>query len=114
MNLQSFKYGGTWVIVRPELVETVLPDGTTVTATPNRTVADVEMATRLGYDGDVVAMTRDHDHFHAMLAHALGLKESPALRDAANGVQSEIGGAEEDMVLAAQRFVNLCRKVGVV
>jgi hypothetical protein len=112
MSLETFKYGGTWVLVRPGYVSTVLPDGATVVATPNHTPEDVERAHRLGYAGDVVAMTRDHDRFHALLAHALGLKESPALRDVANGATSEIGCAEEDMVLAAQRFLNMCRKAG--
>lgn len=104
------KYGTTRVLVQPDRVETILEDGTVVLALPNRTPADVEMAHRLGYDGDVVAMTRDHDRFHALLSHALGFRESQALRDAANGVQSEIGWAEEEMVLAAQRLVNLRRK----
>lgn len=104
------KYGGTWVLVQPERVETILPGGAVVVATPNRTAADVEMAHRLGYEGDVLAMTRDHDRFHALLSHALGFKESQALRDAANGVESEVGWAEEEMVLAAQRLVNLRRR----
>lgn len=108
----TYRYGATLVEVFDGLVRTTLPDGTPVHAVPNHTPEDVARAHALGYEGDVWAMTRDHDHFHAMLANTLGLRESPALRAAVTGQASDLSGAEEEVVLALQRFVNLCRKAG--
>ena len=102
-------FGQTHVQVIGSHVITTLPDGTKVTAAPNYTEADVEIAHKLGYGGDVEAMTREHDLTHAKLCHALGLDESPALRAAATGQDTEASGADERMVLAAQELVNLVR-----
>lgn len=107
-------FGHTCVKVQGDRVGTTLPDGTVIDALPNHGDEDVARAHSLGYGGDVLAMTRDHDRMHARLAHALGLKESPALRDAALARTTEIGDAEEAMVLAAQRFLNLCRREGLL
>lgn len=96
------------------VVRTRLPDGQTIDAVPNHGPEDIARAHALGYQGDVVGMTLDHDHMHVRLCHALGLKESPALRQASRGESSELSGVEEEMVLAAQRFVNLCRKAGLL
>lgn len=112
--LGMYRYGGSQVRVMPGWVETVLPGGAVVAAHPNRTPEDFARARALGYQGDVWGMTLDHDHMHVRLCHALGLKESPALRQASRGESSELSGVEEEMVLAAQRFVNLCRKEGLL
>lgn len=110
----TFFHGGTTVTIGEGWVLTTLPDGTEVPAAPNHTPEDIARAHALGYDGDVWAMTRDHDRLHAQLALCLGLLESPALRAAATGQDTEITGAEEEVILAAQRFVNLCRKAGML
>jgi hypothetical protein len=94
----EYQYGQTQV---------TLPNGSELLALPNYDAESIARAHALGYAGDVVAMTRDRDRFHALLTHALGLHESPALRDATEDVVSELGHAEECMVLAAQRFMNL-------
>lgn len=101
--------GETHVAVIGNHVLTVLPDGAKVTAAPNYDDASVRMAVKLGYGGDVEAMTREHDLLHAKLCHALGLDESPALRAAVTGQESEAAGADERMVLAAQELLNLTR-----
>ena len=106
---EHYWYGRTHVAVIGDHVMTTLPDGAVVNAVANHTDEDVARAEALGYEGDVVAMTRDHDRFHAALAHALGLPESPALRAAVTGRSTAASGADEDMVLAAQRMVNLVR-----
>ncbi len=90
--------GETHVAVIGNHVLTVLPDGAKVTAAPNYDDASV-----------VEAMTREHDLLHAKLCHALGLDESPALRAAATGQDTEASGADERMVLAAQELLNLTR-----
>lgn len=108
MRKQTYEYGNTTVRVFESHVETTLPDGQVVYATPMHDEESVARAHSLGYEGDVVAMTLDHDRLHAALSHALGLPESPALRAAASGGPSTmVTGAEEDMVLAAQRLMNL-------
>jgi hypothetical protein len=112
--LGIYRYGGSAVRVMQGWVETVLPDGTTIHAKPNHDSEDVARARALGYGGDVWRMTLDHDHMHVRLCHALGLRESPALRQASRGESSELAGVEEEMVLAAQRFVNLCRRDGLL
>lgn len=108
---EVYPYGFTLVEVFAEgFVRTRLPDGTVIHAVPGDTAEDVARAHSLGYAGDTWAMTRDHDRLHALLCHALGLEESPALRATARREESELAGAEECAVLAIQRFVNLCRK----
>lgn len=112
--LKAFSYCGTTVRILPGWVETTLPDGALIVARPNEGAEHVARARSLGYGSDVWAMTMDHDPMHARLCHALGLRESPALRASLNDQPSEIAGAEEEMVLAAQRFVNLCRRDGLL
>jgi hypothetical protein len=108
---ERFAYGHTLVeVFAGGFVRTTLPDGTVIHAAPGDTPEDKARARSLGYEGDVWAMTRDHDRFHALLAHAFGLEESPALRATARGEQSELAGAEECAVLAIQRWANLCRE----
>jgi hypothetical protein len=105
-------FGACQVDVREAqaMVFVTLPDGARITAAPNHDPESIARAHELGYGGDVRAMTLDHDPLHVIVCHALGLPESPALRDAVNGVTTELGLAEEGVVLALQRFVNLCRE----
>lgn len=111
---ERYGYGHTLVEIMAGWVRTTLPDGTRIDAYPQHGAEDVARAHALGYEGDVVAMTMDHDRGHALIAWATGLEESPALRATARGEQSELAGAEEEMVLAWQRWRNLCRKAGLL
>lgn len=111
--LGIYRYGATQVRVMQGWVETVLPGGAVVHALPLHGPEDQARARALGYQGDVWRMTLEHDHMHVRLCHALGPRESPALRQASRGESSDLAGAEEAMVLAAQAFVNLCRKEGL-
>jgi hypothetical protein len=58
-------------------------------------------------------MCKWHDLTHAWLADRLGLPASPALL-AASGVQTdhEITDAEEHVVMALHRFINLLQNAG--
>lgn len=110
-------YGGTVVntVIGPGVcyLRTVLPDGKSVGAVPQHDAESVARAKALGYD-NVDDMTMDHDRLHALLAHAFGMRESPTLRRMADGLPpNEVSDAEEQMVLAAQRFLNLCRRQGL-
>jgi hypothetical protein len=109
------QYGDVRVYLVGDTVLTILPDSRALYAAPNYDPESVARAASLGYP-DVEAMTREHDPMHSRLAYALGLKESPALSRAANGAKdvSDLTDAEECMVLAAQRFLNLCRAEGLV
>ena len=111
--LATYRYGDTTVEIFDGFVRTTLPDGSPVHAVPGESPEDMARAASLGYgEGTqaVLAMTYDHDRIHALLAHAFGLPESPALRQTLQGTQSELAGAEEAMVLAAQRWINLCKR----
>ena len=99
-----YTVGNTYVLTR-------LPNGDIVRAHTNYDEESVARAHSLGYNGDVEAMTRDHDPLHTRIAAALGLKESYALRAAYNGEDSEIAGLEEEVVLAAQRLLNKHREL---
>lgn len=94
--------GKAWVVTR-------YPDGTEVHAHPNHGPEDVVRAHVLGYRGNVSAMTLEHDPLHTRLAMALGLPHSPTLWGLAHGtpVDAVLVDAEEAMVLAAQRFLQL-------
>lgn len=104
---------GTLITVGPSWAVVTLPTGEEVHAHPSP--ASPAMAERLGYGDDVAAMTRDHDPLHARLTDWLGLPHSFSLRFAA-GVDpdSELAGAEEDAVLAVQRFRRLCIARGIL
>lgn len=111
----TFRYGRTLVEVFDGWVRTTLPDGSELHAVPGETEEDVARAHSLGYGGDVWLMTRDHDRFHAMLAYALGLPESPALRNTAQGGGSMLlTDLEECAVLAIQRYVQELRGRGLL
>lgn len=102
-------FGDTRVAVGVHGSDTTLPDGRVLPARPQPDGAYLLQAVTLGYD-DTAAMCREHDYLHAKLCHALGLPESPALAAAARGQPvNALTGAEEDLVLAAARFLNLYR-----
>lgn len=91
--------GGAWVVTR-------YPDGTEVHAHPNHGPEDVALAVELGYGGNVQEMTVWHDPIHTRLCWALGLEHSPTLWALAHNLPSpSCAGAEESMVLAAQKFL---------
>lgn len=95
--------GTAWVVTR-------YPDGTEVHAHPRHGPEDEARAVALGYV-DVDEMTLDHDRLHSRLAAALGLRCSPTLWALAHGEPAPAcAGAEEALVLAAQRFLNLARE----
>jgi hypothetical protein len=100
-------------IVRPDgKVYTTFHDGRILEAAPNYDAESINRARELGYSGDVLAMTRDHDPLHTRLCTCLIGQESPALLGALDGVEpGELEHAEEAMVLAAQKFLQLWRKV---
>lgn len=94
---------GTVVKVGEDHVVTILPNGTEVTAIPNR--ESPKMAKRLGYGKDVNAMTRDHDPLHSWLCDRLGMPHSFSLMQAAGfDVNARLAGLEEDAVLSVQKF----------
>lgn len=103
-----------------QYVETLLPCGCTLVAEVTDTEEDRARAESLGYP-EPMYMHVEHDPIHLLLSLALGLKTSPALHYAQHGgvpgaetPQSELRQVEEEMVLAAQRFLNLARKQGLV
>lgn len=100
--------GTAWVV-------TIYPDGTEVHAHPQHGADDVARAASLEYP-DVGAMTLDHDPFHERLARALGLPHSPTLWAVGHDtpVDSKLASAEEDAVMAVQRFMQLARKAGLL
>jgi hypothetical protein len=94
--------GTAWVVTR-------YPDGTEVHAHPQHGAEDEARARALGYP-DVAAMTLDHDRLHTLLAQALTGGRSPVLWAQAYRevvLDAELADAEEQLVLAAQRFVAL-------
>lgn len=99
----TYHLGGTTVEVFASWVRTTLPDGAQVHAIPMHGDEHQARASVLGYgegDAAVLAMTLEHDLTHVQLAHMLGLRESPALRLATRGEESELAGLEECAVLA--------------
>jgi hypothetical protein len=89
---------------------TTLPHGGVVHAVAQDTEEYAAMAIRLGYP-DIQSLNRDHDLVHSLLAYWLGLPCSPALQSAFSGEGiDKVTGAEEDAVLAIQKFAN---RVGI-
>lgn len=82
--------------------------GVTIHALPQDNPAYRITSSRLGYGLNVGKMNRDHDTMHCLMAHWLGLGFSPALSHLAlNQDSDEYTDAEEDMVLAIQRYANM-------
>jgi hypothetical protein len=108
---QTHNFGQTLVQQHSDGCTVVLPGGRILDARPQETDSYRAQARAIGYGDDTAAMCREHDYVHALLAHALGLPHSPALMGAAKGEPiNDLTGAEEDAVLAIQRFWNLARK----
>jgi hypothetical protein len=87
-----------------------LPSGDVVLGEPQDTDAYRATARQLGYGDDTLAMCRDHDPLHALLAAWLGLEVSYSLLDGAgllDPADAEKAAAEEAAVLAVQRFMRL-------
>jgi hypothetical protein len=99
-------YGGTSVTVYVDHTEVILPSGYVVTGYPS--VTQSEIANKLGYGGDLLAMVRDHDPMHAQLCDLLDVAESYSLRKSAgvplSGQEQILAGLEEDAVLAVLKF----------
>lgn len=100
--------GPTVVEVRERHVLSILADGARIEAEPHETAEYAATAESLGYGSDVEAMNRDHELMHHILAHALGLPESPVMRAVADDTwQHDPDGKlklEEDAVMAVQRL----------
>ncbi|MGD9613829.1 MAG: hypothetical protein AB7H90_01380 [Alphaproteobacteria bacterium] len=101
---------GSIIEVLPTGSRVTLSTGEAVYGEPHDTESYRQTARDLGYGDDVLSMAKDHDPLHAWLAAALGLPDSPALRSAI-GLEpaSEVTAAEEQAVMAIQRF---CRLAG--
>lgn len=98
--------GGAWVVTK-------FPDGTEVHAHPQHGDEDIQRAEDLGYDGSVGGMTFDHDRLHNILSWALGVEGSPSLWAVAHpedDIPGDVRGAEEAMVMAAQKYLNLVKQ----
>jgi hypothetical protein len=98
--------GGCVVTVDDEhqLVTTRFPDGAELVAAPNHTPDDIARAHQLGYQGDVWAMTRDHDPAHTWLAEQDGYLWSWVMWDLAHGAEPDPWrvGPDEAAVLRFQ------------
>jgi hypothetical protein len=104
------RFGGTRVTLSSDGADVVLPNGDELEARPSCTGAAVLTAVKLGYDGNTRAMIREWCYLHAQLCHTLGLPESPTLSGLArNASVTALTRAESEMVVAAQRFLNLWR-----
>lgn len=105
LPLHSLKCDGrAWVVTR-------YPDGTEVHAHPQHGPEDVARAAALGYP-NVDLMTLAHDPLHSLLCFVLLCGVSPTLNGLAHGRRTDpaLADAEEQLVLAAQRFLQLARK----
>lgn len=97
--------GATTVTITPEHTITRFADGTAVHAA-HEDIAHVGQAVtaqQLGYP-DVRSMNQEHDLYHTLLAHWLGLSASPTLRAVADGTPYAQWAAEEQAVLALQHW----------
>lgn len=105
-------FGETRVTLSAAGAGVVLPNGDEVEARPAGTGAGLLTAVQLGYDGNTAAMTREWCYLHALLCHALGLPQSPALAAFASDGRipaTSLETAESEMVTAAMKFLNLYR-----
>ncbi len=94
-------HGGAWVVTK-------YPDGVEVHAHPRHDPDDMARADALGYP-NVDAMTLDHDPLHQVVSRVL---RGEASRVPTGSVDAELAGAEEDVVLAVQRYLNVLRARG--
>lgn len=87
-------------------LETLFEDGTKVGAAPQDTDDYRATAERLGYGADTWSMCREHEIAHTFVTQALGLPYSPTLWAVAHGHHNGEMWAEEELVLAYQRWRN--------
>ena len=71
-----------------------LRGGAIVTGAPQGSAEQEEIAERLGYGADMLAMVQDHDPLHVLLCDWLGLPDSQSLRCAA-GLDFDAAVADE-------------------
>ena len=93
--------GEAWLVTR-------FADGTTVEAHPQHGEEDRARAVALGY-ADVGAMTADHDLLHQVVSWAVRGRRS---RVPTGAEDAELVQAEEEAVLAIQRYANAARRLG--
>lgn len=95
--------GGAWVVTK-------FPGGVEVHAHPQHGPDDEVRADALGYP-HVGAMTLEHDPLHTVVCHVLFNEPSIVLRHLLGLVDpaDEVLAAEEQVVLAVQRYLNLVR-----
>ncbi len=102
-----FSIGSHEVEFWPDSTRVILGTGEEITAAPQTSDEYRANAEALGYGSDTDRMCREHDLLHAVLCEALGLPYSPTLKNVAGGQgPTDLTNYEEDMVLAAQRFLN--------
>ena len=105
--MTSFSFGATSVDLDGPYSVTTMPGGARIVAAPQDNDDYRRTALRLGYGSDTIRMCHDHDACHAWLAQALGLPESPSLRNVADGIgDTPLTWLEEDAVCAVQRYAN--------
>lgn len=101
---QSLHLAGAVIELHPDgLTVTRYPDGT-VDARPQSDETYSARAQALGYGSDTLAMSRDHEICHSLLAFWLGLPHSPTLMGVARGEHWPHWQAEEAAILAVQRY----------
>jgi hypothetical protein len=90
----------------PDGAVTHFPDGTSWGAHPHDVPHYHALAHRLGYDGDILAYSREHELAHHVLSEGFG-SHSLVLWALAHGetVSSCFAAAEEALAMALQRFV---------
>lgn len=86
------------------LTVTRLAGGAEIPAWPQDDAAYRARALELGYGDETGLMSREHEVAHTLLAHLLGLPESPTLRGVADGSFWPHWRAEEAAVLALQAY----------
>lgn len=82
-----------------------LPSGAIVPGEPHDTDEYRGTAERLGYGADTLAMCRDHDPMHALLADWLGLTSYSLRQAAGEPVDPRLAALEEDAALAVQKYM---------
>jgi len=100
------------VEVYDDHTEITLPSGKKVVGYPQGSAHQAEVAQRLGYGTDVLAMVLEHDPLHAKLCDWLGFT-SYSLRQTAGELSNEeayLAEAEEEAVIAVQRFARLAKR----
>jgi hypothetical protein len=103
----------TPVRILADHTEITLPSGKVVTGYPQGSEHQAEVAQRLGYGNDALAMVLDHDPLHARLCDWLGIEASYSLRLAALELsphEAHLAALEEEAVIAVQRFMRMASR----